>query len=108
MILLKSTADYLEIKSKFHPSAEGDKNYNVPLTIIGEKRNITIQAPLALAEDLNPHLDNDIIPAHLFTKKYAISFYRDHAEFSSYPISTNGYQCAIGTSGRHCLSLYHG
>ena len=64
---------------------------------------------MVLAEDVNPHIDNDIIPAHLFNKKYAISFYRDHAEFSSYPIfRPPGYQCAIGTSERHYLTVYHG
>jgi hypothetical protein len=88
VMLLKRTADYLEIKNKFHPTkSEGFPEYHVPLTLIGEDENITVSASVMLAEDVNHRLDNDIIPAWLFTKDYAISFYPHHAEFIPYPVT---------------------
>lgn len=94
LMLLKRTSDFLEIKRKFHPlhvqnldpfqNLEHPPFYNIPLTLVGVERNITVNAPTLLAEDINPTLDNDIIPAHLFLKDYAISFYPDHARFTPY------------------------
>jgi hypothetical protein len=79
--LLKKTSDYLGIKQKFHPIVHHNQHQkvtysnNVPVTVItaNEEQNITVQAPTLLAEDVNPGLDNDIMPAWLFLKHFGIS-----------------------------------
>lgn len=87
-------------RHKFHPikplSHDPFQNltlppsYNVPLTLIAENEaegdNITVNVPTMLAEDANPRLDNDIVPAWLFIEHFGISFHPHHAEFIPYPI----------------------
>jgi len=82
MMLLKKTADYLQIKQKFSPH---ERTYIISVTVLGSS-SITVLAPVMLAEDVNPRLDNDILPAWLSLKDFAISFYPHHAEFIPYPI----------------------
>jgi hypothetical protein len=85
----------LEIKHKVHPvrtptydpfqNLVYPPSYILPLTLIGSE-SLTINAPTMLAEDVNPHLDNDIIPAWLFIQRFGISFHPHYAEFTPHPI----------------------
>jgi hypothetical protein len=73
-------SDPLQLQ-KFHPIVHHNQHQkvtysnNVPVTVItaNEEQNITVQAPTLLAEDVNPGLDNDIMPAWLFLKHFGIS-----------------------------------
>jgi hypothetical protein len=96
LMLLKSTADYLEISHLFPPiktpSYDPFQNllyppsYNIPLTLIGSENIPVVFAPTMLAEDVNPHLDNGIIPAWLFLQRFGISFHPHYAEFTPHPV----------------------